>query len=148
MTKAEAEATFSASCRREDALHQAYMLICASNTRVAALHYCCDDKALGWDPPLASRSSATSVLTNGISAKGGRTLNIQLNLLDAGCEYSNYASHITRSLPIGNGGRFATHAIYTGFDCRVGIFQDPFEHPCKIFVLIGRYGQLIQNWGR
>ena len=35
----------------------------------------------------------------------------QVLLIDAACEWQNYAADITRTLPIGNGGRFgARHA--------------------------------------
>lgn len=31
-------------------------------------------------------------------------------LIDAGCEWDNYASDITRTMPIGNGGKFTEEA--------------------------------------
>jgi Xaa-Pro dipeptidase len=34
----------------------------------------------------------------------------QVLLIDAGCEWNNYASDITRTIPVGNGGRFTKEA--------------------------------------
>jgi len=47
--EAEAEAIFVASCRREGAVHQAYLPIVAASTRASTLHYCCNDE-FAWGP--------------------------------------------------------------------------------------------------
>ncbi|KAG8777538.1 hypothetical protein FRC12_000325, partial [Ceratobasidium sp. 428] len=95
--EAEAEAVFVASCRREGALHQAYMPIVASAQHAATLHYCCNDRAFAWGPinaehgDLATRTNGhTHAHTNGHQEEP--TLAPQVLLLDAGCEWRNYAS--------------------------------------------------------
>ncbi|EGO22853.1 hypothetical protein SERLADRAFT_349935, partial [Serpula lacrymans var. lacrymans S7.9] len=85
--EAEAEAIFVASCRREGAVHQAYLPIVAASTRASTLHYCCNDREFSWGP-----------------------LNPQVLLIDAGCEWNCYASDITRTMPVGNGGKFTPEA--------------------------------------
>ena len=39
-----------------------------------------------------------------------RELLPQVLLIDAGCEWSYYASDITRTMPVGNGGKFTAEA--------------------------------------
>ncbi|EDQ99677.1 uncharacterized protein LACBIDRAFT_256027, partial [Laccaria bicolor S238N-H82] len=86
--EAEAEAIFVASCRREGSIHQAYPLIVAASTRASTLHYCCNDREFSWGPELDP----------------------QVLLIDAGCEWNCYASDITRTMPVGNSGKFTPEA--------------------------------------
>jgi len=44
------------------------------------------------------------------NVSGTKELHPQVLLIDAGCEWNNYASDITRTMPVGNGGRFTTEA--------------------------------------
>ena len=39
-----------------------------------------------------------------------KELHPQVLLIDAGCEWNNYASDITRTMPVGNGGKFTPEA--------------------------------------
>ncbi|KAJ7273672.1 prolidase [Mycena haematopus] len=105
--EAEAEAIFVASCRREGAVHQAYLPIVAASTRASTLHYCCNggnDKEFAWGPVGAHDHH------NGDSLSSGRHLKPQVLLIDAGCEWTCYASDITRTMPVGNGGKFTPEA--------------------------------------
>ena len=79
-------AIFVERCTAAGAFNQAYSPIVASGTDAATLHYVRNNKAIT-----------------------GSTLNL---LIDAGAEYSNYASDITRTFPIS--GRFTpeSRAIY------------------------------------
>ncbi|GJJ14148.1 hypothetical protein Clacol_008408 [Clathrus columnatus] len=99
--EAEAEAVFVASCRREGAIHQAYRPIVAASTRAATLHYCCNDREFAWGP----------IRQHG----NGHAHDQDILLIDAGSEWDNYASDITRTMPVGNGGKFTSEAreIYT-----------------------------------
>ncbi|CAE6472948.1 unnamed protein product [Rhizoctonia solani] len=117
--EAEAEAIFVASCRREGAVHQAYMPIVASAQHAATLHYCCNDRAFAWGPVNSERQDLATQPANGHAhAHNGTqnghgnepTLAPQVLLLDAGCEWRNYASDITRTTPVGNGGKFTPEA--------------------------------------
>ncbi|KAI0275799.1 Creatinase/aminopeptidase [Russula aff. rugulosa BPL654] len=110
--EAEAEAIFVASCRREGAVHQAYLPIVAASTRAATLHYCCNDREFAWGP-LAAHDRANRV-EFAQASPGSRQLLPQVLLIDAGCEWDNYASDITRTMPVGNGGKFTpkARAIY------------------------------------
>ncbi|TBU40663.1 Creatinase/aminopeptidase [Dichomitus squalens] len=102
----EAEALFVASCRREGAEHQAYLPIVAASTRASTLHYCCNDREFSWGPvgPHDHHN------TNDLAHDHERVLNPQVLLIDAGCEWSCYAADITRTMPVGNGGRFTPEA--------------------------------------
>lgn len=93
----EAEAIFVASCRREGSEHQAYMPIVAGAGRASTLHYTCNCESLG--------PNKSKLRTN---EKQG--LIPQVLLIDAGCEWECYASDITRTMPVGNGGKFAPEA--------------------------------------
>jgi Xaa-Pro dipeptidase len=104
--EAEAEAIFVASCRREgcatlfgmksrrlmtqecSAVHQAYLPIVAASTRAATLHYCCNDREFAWGP-LAVHDRANH---GEFAHAGSRQLVPQVLLIDAGCEWDNYAS--------------------------------------------------------
>ncbi|KAG8932912.1 hypothetical protein FRC02_000339 [Tulasnella sp. 418] len=104
--EAEAEAAFVATCRREGAIHQAYLPIVASAKRASTLHYCCNDREFAWGPHVHDPISDIQTQANGTS----KSFVPQVLLLDAGCEWNNYASDITRTTPIGNGGKFTKEA--------------------------------------
>ncbi|TFY51712.1 hypothetical protein EVG20_g10871 [Dentipellis fragilis] len=104
--EAEAEAIFVASCRREGAVHQAYLPIVAASTRASTLHYCCNDKEFAWGPVKPHDHENSDKLT----AAGEHDLHPQVLLIDAGCEWDCYASDITRTMPVGNGGKFTPEA--------------------------------------
>ncbi|KAI0052179.1 Creatinase/aminopeptidase [Auriscalpium vulgare] len=104
--EAEAEAIFVASCRREGAVHQAYLPIVAASTRAATLHYCCNDREFAWGPIGPHDHKNRAAFANGES----RSLLPQVLLIDAGCEWDCYASDITRTMPVGNGGKFSPEA--------------------------------------
>ncbi|EIM80605.1 Creatinase/aminopeptidase [Stereum hirsutum FP-91666 SS1] len=104
--EAEAEAIFVASCRREGAVHQAYLPIVAASTRASTLHYCCNDKEFAWGPVKPHDHKNRNDFAHG----KGKELNPQVLLIDAGCEWDCYASDITRTMPVGNGGKFTPEA--------------------------------------
>ncbi|EPT00372.1 hypothetical protein FOMPIDRAFT_1122645, partial [Fomitopsis schrenkii] len=104
--EAEAEALFVASCRREGAVHQAYLPIVAASTRASTLHYCCNDREFAWGPVGAHDHQNGDCLAH----DEVRQLNPQVLLIDAGCEWDCYASDITRTMPVGNGGKFTPEA--------------------------------------
>jgi Xaa-Pro dipeptidase len=83
--EAEAEAVFVASCRREGAIHQAYLPIVAASTRASTLHYCCNDKEFAWGPEVHSRAGIEYDDHHECFAP-------QVLLIDAGCEWKNYAA--------------------------------------------------------
>lgn len=86
--EAEAEAIFVASCRREGSVHQAYLPIVAASTRASTLHYCCNDKEFSWGPVQPHDHHNRNGFTHGDE----RELTPQVLLIDAGCEWTNYAS--------------------------------------------------------
>ena len=86
--EAEAEAIFVASCRREGAIHQAYLPIVAASTRASTLHYCCNDKEFSWGPVRADDHYNRDELAH----CSEKELDPQVLLIDAGCEWTNYAS--------------------------------------------------------
>ncbi|KAJ6630763.1 metallopeptidase family M24-domain-containing protein [Mycena sp. CBHHK59/15] len=102
--EAEVEALFVASCRREGAVHQAYLPIVAASTRASTLHYCCNDRVFAWGPV----GPHDHLNNNPLST--GKKFNPQVLLIDAGCEWTCYASDITRTMPVGNGGKFTPEA--------------------------------------
>ncbi|KAH9929163.1 Creatinase/aminopeptidase [Fomitopsis serialis] len=104
--EAEAEALFVASCRREGSVHQAYLPIVAASTRASTLHYCCNDREFAWGPVGAHDHQNGDHLAHGAD----RQLNPQVLLIDAGCEWDCHASDITRTMPVGNGGKFTPEA--------------------------------------
>ncbi|TFK35811.1 Creatinase/aminopeptidase [Crucibulum laeve] len=104
--EAEAEAIFVASCRREGSIHQAYLPIVAASTRASTLHYCCNDREFAWGPVHPHDHKNKNDFAHGKS----KELNPQVLLIDAGCEFNNYASDITRTMPVGNGGKFTPEA--------------------------------------
>lgn len=71
--EAQVEARFLDVCISKDAKHQAYEIIAASGENASTLHYVKNDE------PLLDR---------------------QLMCLDAGCEWQNYASDVTRTFPL------------------------------------------------
>ncbi|PVG02478.1 putative prolidase [Serendipita vermifera] len=103
--EAEAEAVFVASCRREGSIHQAYLPIVAASTRASTLHYCCNDKEFAWGPNAHTRADLVHTHDHDHSCLAPQVL-----LIDAGCEWRNYASDITRVTPVGNGGKFTKEA--------------------------------------
>ncbi|EJD00492.1 prolidase [Fomitiporia mediterranea MF3/22] len=104
--EAEAEAIFVASCRREGSVQQAYLPIVAASTRAATLHYCCNDKEFAWGPVAPHDHHNNGSFVNGHA----KDLQPQVLLIDAGCEWNCYASDITRTMPVGNGGKFTPEA--------------------------------------
>ncbi|KAF9050706.1 prolidase [Hymenopellis radicata] len=104
--EAEAEAIFVASCRREGAVHQAYLPIVAGAERTSTLHYCCNDREFAWGPVKPHDHHNQNQLTQ----VNGKEFVPQVLLIDAGCEWNCYASDITRTMPVGNGGKFSTEA--------------------------------------
>lgn len=110
-TEAQAEAIFVASCRREGAFHQAYLPIVAANVHAATLHYCCNDKAFAWGPVTGKHTHNGGHLTSFVPEReSGSVLAPQVLLIDAGCEWDCYSSDITRTMPVGNGGKFTSEA--------------------------------------
>ncbi|KAH9168519.1 Creatinase/aminopeptidase [Lactarius sanguifluus] len=103
--EADAEAIFVASCRREGAVHQAYLPTVAASTRAAMLRYCCNDREFAWGPVAAHVHANRTELV-----RGSQQLLPQILLIDASCEWDNYASDITRTVPVGNGGKFSPEA--------------------------------------
>lgn len=83
----EASAVFSYYCARAGAKSMAYEVIAASGTSAGTLHY------------IKNKASFPET---------GDTPS--LLLLDAGCEHENYAADITRTFPVGNGGKFTKEA--------------------------------------
>jgi Xaa-Pro dipeptidase len=71
-------------------VHQAYLPIVAASTRAATLHYCCNDREFAWGP-LTAHDHANHV-EFAHAALGSRQLLPQVLLIDAGCEWNNYAS--------------------------------------------------------
>ncbi|KAG6828599.1 hypothetical protein H0H92_007340 [Tricholoma furcatifolium] len=108
--EAEAEAIFVASCRREGAVHQAYLPIVAASTRASTLHYCCNDREFAWGPVGPHDHHNTAPFT-----QDDKHILPQVLLIDAGCEWNFYAADITRTMPVGNNGKFTPEAlaIYT-----------------------------------
>jgi Xaa-Pro dipeptidase len=88
------------------AVHQAYLPIVAGSTRASTLHYCCNDKEFAWGPikPHDHQNG------NEFAYSGKKEFNPQVLLIDAGCEWNCYASDITRTMPVGNGGKFTPEA--------------------------------------
>lgn len=79
----------------------------ASSTRASTLHYCCNggnDKEFAWGPVGPHDHE------NKNSLSSGRNLKPQVLLIDAGCEWTCHASDITRTMPVGNGGKFTPEA--------------------------------------
>ncbi|KAF9220580.1 Creatinase/aminopeptidase [Gyrodon lividus] len=113
--EAEAEAIFVASCRREGAAHQAYLPIVAASTRASTLHYCCNDREFAWGPvnhrDAANTGSLAHAHVHGDECvEGEKKLLPQVLLIDAGCEWDCYSSDVTRTMPVGNGGKFTKEA--------------------------------------
>ncbi|KIJ67305.1 hypothetical protein HYDPIDRAFT_165961 [Hydnomerulius pinastri MD-312] len=111
--EAEAEAIFVASCRREGAIHQAYLPIVAASTRASTLHYCCNDRAFAWGPvnPRDAANIGTFAHDHGHAhEEDEKQLSPQVLLIDAGCEWDCYSADITRTMPVGNNGKFTKEA--------------------------------------
>lgn len=87
-------------------MHQAYLPIVAASNRASTLHYCCNDREFAWGPvKLHDHYNADELAHN-----GDKQLLPQVLLIDAGCEWNCYASDITRTMPVGNGGKFTSEA--------------------------------------
>lgn len=86
-------------------MHQAYLPIVAASTRASTLHYCCNDREFAWGPVKPHDHQNADKL-----AHDDRQLLPQVLLIDAGCEWNCYASDITRTMPVGNGGKFTSEA--------------------------------------
>lgn len=82
----EAAAVFNYYCAKQNAKTLAYEVIAASGTGAATLHYIKNNRSF----PTSDHAD--------------------LLLLDAGCEWKYYAADITRTFPIGNGGKFSKEA--------------------------------------
>lgn len=67
---------------------QAYLPIVAASTRAATLHYCCNDKEFAWGPVGQHDHLNNHSLVTGQA----KDFNPQVLLIDAGCEWSCYAS--------------------------------------------------------
>ena len=87
-------------------VHQAYLPIVAASTRASTLHYCCNDREFSWGPVRPHDHHNKNDFTHGHS----KDLHPQVLLIDAGCEWNCYASDITRTMPVGNGGKFTPEA--------------------------------------
>lgn len=88
------------------AVHQAYLPIVAASTRASTLHYCCNggnDKEFAWGPLGHDHRNSNSF-------SAGKELKPQVLLIDAGCEWTCYAADITRTMPVGHGGKFTPEA--------------------------------------
>lgn len=87
------------------AVHQAYLPIVAASTRASTLHYCCNDREFAWGPVKPHDHQ-----NNNAFGARKKELDPQVLLIDAGCEWNCYASDITRTMPVGNGGKFTPEA--------------------------------------
>lgn len=87
-------------------MHQAYLPIVAASTRASTLHYCCNDREFSWGPVEPHDHHNKNDFAYGHS----KELHPQVLLIDAGCEWECYASDITRTMPVGNGGKFTPEA--------------------------------------
>lgn len=124
-SEADAEALFVATCRRMGA-EQAYLPICASGSRASTLHYVCNDRLFPstarprapgdttFTPRRLARGCCGDVAdhtheTPSLSLHTG-SFEPQVLLVDAGCDWHGYASDVTRTIPVGNGGKFTERA--------------------------------------
>lgn len=82
----EGSAVFNYYCARAGAKGLAYEVIAASGTNAGTLHYIKNTRSFP-------------------SADDGDLL-----LLDAGCEYKYYGADVTRTFPVGNGGKYSKEA--------------------------------------
>lgn len=82
----EASAVFNYYCAKQNSKGLAYEVIAASGVNAGTLHYIKNHRSF----PSAEHAD--------------------LLLLDAGCEWKYYGADITRTFPVGNGGKFSTEA--------------------------------------
>jgi Xaa-Pro dipeptidase len=78
----------------------------AASTRASTLHYCCNDREFAWGPVHPHDHQNKNEFVH----EGAKEFNPQVLLIDAGCEWNCYASDITRTMPVGNGGKFTPEA--------------------------------------
>ncbi|KAK4684489.1 Xaa-Pro dipeptidase, partial [Tremellales sp. Uapishka_1] len=121
-SEGDAEALFVASCRRQGAINMAYLPIVASGSRASTLHYVCNDRLFpstsiprqagdtSFSPQAPSRGCCGSAPehehASPTSEYHSAAFQPQLLLIDAGCEWKGYAADVTRTIPIGNGGKY------------------------------------------
>lgn len=122
-SEADAEALFVAACRRMGA-DQAYLPIVASGTNASTLHYVCNDRLFPSTATPRSPGDTSFVprrLARGCcgdipdhehatpaSALHAAAFEPQILLVDAGAEWQGYASDVTRTIPVGNGGKYTS----------------------------------------
>lgn len=160
-SEADAEALFVATCRRMGA-EMAYLPICASGSHASTLHYVCNDRLFPatsqprapgdttFTPRRLARGCCGDVPDHDHAAPASSlhtgTFEPQVLLIDAGCEWRGYASDVTRTIPVGNGGKFTPRAgeIYdlvlrmqkeTEDMCRAGTHWDTLHlHAHKVLI--------------
>ncbi|OCF42604.1 xaa-Pro dipeptidase [Kwoniella heveanensis CBS 569] len=126
-SEGDAEAVFVAACRRMGATTQAYLPIVASGSRASTLHYVCNDRLFpstsiprkagdtSFTPPNFRRGCCGTLAPEHSHSSSPVNLHAepffpQVLLIDAGCEWQGYAADITRTIPVGNGGKFTKEA--------------------------------------
>ncbi|CED85454.1 Putative metallopeptidase [Phaffia rhodozyma] len=130
----DAEALFTAVCRRGGSKHLSYMPIVAGGPRAATLHYICNHQPFTHHLPTTltsssfSRSATSSSSSHHHSHDGATNGDAQAHahdepdpldvnalrqdwapqvlLIDAGTEWNCYGADVTRTMPVGNGGKF------------------------------------------
>lgn len=103
----ELEALFVCKCAHHGAKYQAYSPIVASGTDAATLHYVKNNKELSL--PVTPGPGADN-LDRATQKKSEQPLNL---LIDAGCEFSCYASDVTRTFPVNGKFTAESRAIYS-----------------------------------
>ncbi|WWC92813.1 uncharacterized protein L201_007772 [Kwoniella dendrophila CBS 6074] len=126
-SEGDAEAVFVATCRRMGAISQAYLPIVARGSRASTLHYVCNDRLFpstaiprqpgdtSFSPPQLARGCCGTFAPShdhesAPTSFHSKAFSPQVLLIDAGCEWQGYASDITRTIPVGKGGKFTSEA--------------------------------------